>query len=98
MSTSFPPGVPPVNGDRKSSSSTAHTRKQSGATTSERRTERSRVTTKETVTVRTRSPLKQPSENYGNRKKSRDVDATLKTDTSNKRNDEAPSTISTIFV
>lgn len=57
-----------ANGDRVGSAGSSHHRKQSAPTITERKTER----TRETVTVRTRSPLKPTTDNHVSRKRSRD--------------------------
>ncbi|OCK76952.1 hypothetical protein K432DRAFT_132631 [Lepidopterella palustris CBS 459.81] len=60
--------------ERRSSTNT-HARKQSaGTTATERRTEKNQVLTRETVTVRSRSPLKHTSENRVNSRRTRDTD------------------------
>ena len=57
--------------ERKTSASQS---RQQTASTSERRTEKNTILTKERITVRTRSPVKQPSENRAGSKRARETE------------------------
>ncbi|OCK95500.1 uncharacterized protein K441DRAFT_555104 [Cenococcum geophilum 1.58] len=65
--------------NERRNSTTTHTRRQSAANTaSERRTDRTQVLSRETVTARTRSPLKHTTESRVNARRTRDTERLTK--------------------
>lgn len=65
--------------NERRSSTTTHTKRQSAANTaSERRTDRTQVLSRETVTARTRSPLKHTTESRVNARRTRDTERLTK--------------------